>query len=137
MLMSKGRLCRIRNGNKIFLDHTNNTEYRRSNDVLHLLREYLLHHLLLVPLLPLIMLPCLHLLYITKFQTRRVRRLRIQIRHRGVMIIHMFIRIHIRNHLTRGVLRLLISSWMGGGGDLLLRLLPLVGVGVNLDLLGI
>lgn len=149
MLMNKERweLHRIQNGSMILLNHTNNNiENSRSNiDALHLpiiLSEHLLRHLLLaLPLqISLIMLLSLHHLYTTSSQARRVRRLQIQIRHRGVTTIHIFIHILIRNHRIQGALRLLISSWMGDGRDLLLRLLPLVGaggVGVNLDLLGL
>ena len=145
MLVNNGRWehCRIRNGNKILLDYTN-INIKNSNSVLHLLiilNEYLLHHLLLVLVLQISLITrlSLHLLYNTSSQTgprRRVRRLQIRIHHRGVMIIHIFIRIRTRIRHIRGA-PLLISRRMGDGGGLLLRLLLLVGVGVgvNLDLL--
>lgn len=133
-------LFRIRNGNKILYHANSNIKSIRSKDVLHLLiilSEYLLHRLLLVPplQLSLIMPLSLHLLYNTSSRTQQDRRLQIQIHHQGVMIIPISIRIHIHNRHIRGALRLLISSWMEGGGDLLQRLLLLVGVGVGVDLL--
>ena len=130
----------IRNGNKILLYHVINIKNSHSkNVVLHLLiilSEYQLHRLLLVlPLQLFLIMPLsLHLLYNTSSPTQQDRRVQIQIRHQGVMIIHISIRIHIRNHHIQGVLRLLISSWMGDGEDLLLLLLLLVGVGVGVDL---